>query len=313
MTRLEVGLSAVIVTVIDDEPQIAVIDDHPLCKCGDTSHPALPFGPLDLEDKTLNRGLRRWVSEQTGLHMGYVEQLYTFGDKDRDPNEALGGPRVISIVYLALVHQRADSLGQSARWLGFYEAFPWEDWREGRPSSLDAEIIPALDAWCGEACGPLQAERRQRVELAFGLDKAPWHQERVHERYELIYEAGLAGERDRRHQDCRFGRALACDHRRILAVALDRLRGKIKYRPVVFELLPPRFTLFELQRLVESLAGLRLHKQNFRRLVVKGGLVEGTGKRERRTGGRPAELFTFRREVLWERPQPGVGLPGTRV
>jgi hypothetical protein len=105
---------------------------------------------------------------------------------------------------------------------------------------------------------------------------------------------------------------MALDHRRILATALGRLRGKLKYRPVVFELLPSTFTLLQLQRVVEALAGVRLHKQNFRRLVETGGLVEGTGRFHAGTGGRPAELFRFRREVLRERPAPGVGLPGVR-
>ncbi|MCY4508011.1 MAG: NAD regulator, partial [Acidobacteria bacterium] len=107
-----------------------------------------------------------------------------------------------------------------------------------------------------------------------------------------------------------FGAPLALDHRRILATALGRLRGKLKYRPLVFELLPEAFTLLQLQRTVETLAGVRLHKQNFRRLVERGGLVEGTGRVESATGGRPAELFRFRREVQHERPAPGVGLPG---
>jgi hypothetical protein len=105
---------------------------------------------------------------------------------------------------------------------------------------------------------------------------------------------------------------MALDHRRILATALGRIRGKLKYRPVVFELLPSAFTLFQLQQVVEALAGVRLHKQNLRRLVETGGLVEGTGKFDSRTGGRPAELFRFRRNVLRERPAPGVGLPGIR-
>jgi hypothetical protein len=105
---------------------------------------------------------------------------------------------------------------------------------------------------------------------------------------------------------------MALDHRRILATALGRLRGKIKYRPVVFELLPEAFTLLQLQRVVEALAGLRLHKQNFRRLVENAGLVEGTGAMETQTGGRPAELHRFRREVLRERRSPGVSLPGSR-
>jgi len=109
-----------------------------------------------------------------------------------------------------------------------------------------------------------------------------------------------------------LGRPMALDHRRILATAMGRLRGKIKYRPVVFELLPRSFTLLQLQRVVETLAGVRLHKQNFRRFVEKGGLVEDTGQSEAKTGGRPAKLFRLRREVLRERPAPGVGLPGTR-
>ena len=98
------------------------------------------------------------------------------------------------------------------------------------------------------------------------------------------------------------------DHRRILATAIARLRGKMKYRPVVFELMPPSFTLLELQRTVEAISGMRLHKQNFRRLVEGQGLVEGTGKVATYARGRPAELFRFRREVLSERPAPGVRL-----
>jgi hypothetical protein len=145
----------------------------------------------------------------------------------------------------------------------------------------------------------------------------------VLDRYELLYEAGLVAEArrdaalDGEVPGVRLGPPqgvpLALDHRRILASALGRLRGKLRYRPVVFELLPRHFTLLRLQRTVEALAGVRLHKQNFRRLVEAGGLVEGTGKLESATGGRPAEIFRFRREVLRERPAPGVGLPGLRT
>src|SRR4051812_44571427 len=105
------------------------------------------------------------------------------------------------------------------------------------------------------------------------------------------------------------GAEMAVDHRRILATAIARLRGKIKYRPVVFELMPPAFTLLQLQRTVEALAGIRLHKQNFRRLAEEQGLVEETGESTTETGGRPARLVRFRREVLLERPAPGVRLP----
>jgi hypothetical protein len=107
---------------------------------------------------------------------------------------------------------------------------------------------------------------------------------------------------------------MAADHRRILATAIGRLRGKIKYRPVVFELMPPSFTLLQLQRTVEALSGVRLHKQNFRRLVEHQGLVEETGGISAETGGRPARLVRFRRAVVLERPAPGLRLrAGRRV
>jgi hypothetical protein len=99
------------------------------------------------------------------------------------------------------------------------------------------------------------------------------------------------------------------DHRRILATGLGRLRGKLKYRPVVFELMPEAFTLSALQRAVEAIAGVPLHKQNFRRALERADLVEGLGQLESGTGGRPAELFRFRREVLSARPVSGLALP----
>ena len=88
------------------------------------------------------------------------------------------------------------------------------------------------------------------------------------------------------------------DHRRILATGIARLRAKIKYHPVVFELMPDTFTLLQLQRCVEALAGRLVHKQNFRRLVEQQELVEETGQLSQDTGGRPAKLFRFRRDVL---------------
>ena len=103
---------------------------------------------------------------------------------------------------------------------------------------------------------------------------------------------------------------MAQDHRRILATAMARLRAKIKYRPVVFELMPDEFTLLQLQHTVEALAGLRLHKQNFRRLVESTALVEPTGETSTTTGGRPAALFRFRREVVAERPAAGLRFGG---
>ncbi len=331
---LVVGLNAVIVAVTDEEPRVLTVGfapDVPIeggAGAGSAElggQLALPTGPLDpVADRTLELAVRRWVRAQTGIELGYVEQLYTFGDRFRDPRELHGGPRVVSLAYLALVREHSPSDPRSAQWRGAYEFFPWEDWRDGPPKVIDRFIAPALGRWVEAGVDPSErAARRERAGIMFGLEGAPWNGERVLERYELLYEVGLVPEtaRDRRAlgQPLPEGapkptpaRSMAFDHRRILATAVERLRGKIRYRPVVFELLPPSFTLLQLQRAVEALAGVRLHKQNFRRLVEQGGLVEGTGRLEGRTGGRPAELFRFRREALRERPTPGVGIPGVR-
>lgn len=327
-----IGLNAVIVAVTEDETPRALIVrrvHHALATpalkgqaqaIADTPD-ALPFGPFDpSRDRTLEQGLRAWVEDQTGLSLGYVEQLYTFGDRNRDPRERAGGPRVVSVGYLNLVREAALSGTGNAEWRDWYSFFPWEDWRDGRPALIDQVIAPALAAWARSAAGEAAiAARLARGNSLFGLKGAAWDFERVLERYELLYEAGLVAEaaRDRgKKLDAAFallGKPLALDHRRILATALGRLRGKLKYRPVVFELLAPEFTLFRLQRVVEAFAGVRLHKQNFRRLVVKGGLVESTGRFERQGRGRPAELFRFRREVSHERLAPGVGLPAIKA
>jgi hypothetical protein len=150
--------------------------------------------------------------------------------------------------------------------------------------------------------------------MCFGFEGAGWDEEKVLDRYELLYEAGLVEEANRDGREAaetwderpRLGAPMHFDHRRILATAMGRLRAKIKYRPVIFELMPEEFTLFELQKTVEAILGPHLHKQNFRRLVEGAGLVEPTGEVKMRTGGRPAKLYRFRREVLVERPAPGV-------
>ena len=322
-----IGLNAAIVAVTQETPRILTVKraEHALAlrakkpasrNIESESVEALPFGPFDPDtDRTLELGLRRWVRGQTGLELGYVEQLYTFGNRNRDPLEREGGPRLISVAYLALVREGKLSGTGDALWQDWYRFLPWEDWRAGRPAMIVSQIEPALNSWIKSARdAATRRERQERADIHFGLRGAPWVTERVHDRYELIYEIGCAAEavRDRRSHTpshLHLGEAMALDHRRILASALGRLRGKLKYRPVIFELLPTTFTLLQLQRVVEALAGVRLHKQNLRRLVETAGLVEGTGRYESQTGGRPAKLFRFRRDVLRERPAPGVGIP----
>jgi hypothetical protein len=323
-----VGLTAVIIAITDEQPRVmsvSVPEGATNGEAGLQPLEALPWGPLDpAGDLTLERALRRWVRATAGLELGYVEQLYTFGDRYRDPRELGGGPRLVSAAYLALVHESQPAEDFAARWRSVYRYFPWEDWRRDRPAVIDEHISPALRLWIDEADDrEIREQRQERAAITFGVDGGVWDGERVLERYELLYELGLVSEslRDRlrlggatagEQLQGATGADMAFDHRRILGTALGRIRAKIKYRPVIFELMPEIFTLLQLQRAVEALAGIRLHKQNFRRLVEQSGLVEGTGKQQSHTGGRPAELFRFRREVVLERPAPGVGLPGTR-
>ncbi|MDX2276197.1 MAG: NAD regulator [Hyphomonadaceae bacterium] len=323
--RVVIGLSAVIVAVTEEAPFVVVTRD------GSAGNPGLPFGAFDpAGDRTLELSLRGWVKEQTGFDIGYVEQLYTFGDRGREAPLAditsESPDRVISISYLALTPSRAPLDRAQARWRSWYDFFPWEDWRDGRPAVIDERIAPALRTWALDAKdADTQNQRRGRVRLAFALDGAVWNEERALDRYELLYEAGLAPEaaRDRARfagdaapetvrNSPGFGEPMVSDHRRILATAIGRLRAKIKYRPVVFELAPELFTLLHLQRLVEAIAGLELHKQNFRRLLDRTGLVEGSGQFDTSAGGRPAELFKCRREALADRPIGGVHVPAPR-
>jgi hypothetical protein len=316
--QIELGLNAAIVTVRDGQPYILVARPG---TAGSGAWDALPFGPFaPRAHRTLEIGLREWVKRQTGLDLGYVEQLYTFGDRGRHAEP--GGAHMLSVGYLALTRGAgAELLG--SHWSPWYAYLPWEDWRKGKPPILSSQIEPKLEEWAERPPlpdEPVRALRRpERLRTSFGIGGG-WDEEKVLDRYELLYEAGLVAEaaHDGRPAAAQWpdlpelGRPMAFDHRRILATALGRLRGKLKYRPVVFELLPPEFTLFELQKTVEAISGTLLHKQNFRRLVEQGGLVEMTGNVSTETGGRPARLYRFRREVVLERPAPGLRVKAGR-
>ncbi len=306
-------LIAVLAAVTAGDPRVLTIKDRS----------ALPSGPFEVAHRSLQAGLRAWVESQTKHPLGYVEQLYTFADRDR----AVAGQRVISISYLGLTREQPLSGERDVRWCSWYSYFPWEDHRSGTPPIIESALLPRLQAWADGAETPgLRQSRRQRAEITFGCGGQMWNEEFVLQRYELLYEAGLIPEAIRGAlgpgAGCRafkpealagLGQPMILDHRRILATGIARLRAKIKYRPVVFELMPDTFTLLQLQRCVEALAGLLLHKQNFRRLIEQQQLVEETGMTTSDTGGRPAKLFRFRREILTQRAISGTKLPVSRA
>jgi hypothetical protein len=298
-------LVAVLVAVTSGEPRVLTIQDQS----------ALPSGPFELDHRSLQSGLRAWVERQTRLPLGYVEQLYTFADRDR---AGVTAKHVISVSYLGLTREQPATGEYEASWQNWYAYFPWEDHRQGVPPLIEKTLRRGLLAWVSAV--PEKAARqvrRQRAGMLFGFDDHAWNEDLVLQRYELLYEAALIPEAVRGHAApvadkeavAAPGHAMILDHRRILATGIARLRAKIKYHPVVFELMPETFTLLQLQRCIEALAGRLLYKQNFRRLIEQQELVEETGEMSLDTGGRPAKLFRFRRAVFAERAITGSKLP----
>lgn len=290
---------AVIVAIVDAEPCVLTLGEAP----------RLPAGPLLPDHRSLQAATRAWVEQQTGRDLGFLEQLYTFADLDR---EGASG-RNISVSYLGLTHD-ADSL-PIGTWRPWYSLLPWEDRRTANRTS--APLARRLSDWASAAAVTSPQQRQQRAAITFGLDGNPWQPDLALQRYELLYEAGLVAEAapSARRPEAEWapGHRMFGDHRRVLATGLARLRAKIQYRPVVFELMPETFTLRELQSCVEALAGRPVHTQNFRRLVEKEALVEETGEVDAETGGRPARLYRFRREILQQRQVAGTKLPTTRA
>ena len=277
-----IGLSAVVVAAGDHSPEVLL--------SGDNDDLGLPFGSFDpVGHRTFELAVRDFVTAQTGFALGYVEQLYTFGDKGREA--PIGDTRIVSVGYLALAGVHDDNKKRAGTWVNWYQFFPWENHNDSIGLAALRTLIPKLLAWA-------QAnEARERVTSAFGIGDAPWQEARVLERYEILYEAGLITEAARDAGNgaagtANVGASLVSDHRRILATAISRLRAKIRYRPIIFDLAPPEFTLSALQDLVEQVCGVRLHKQNFRRTLEQSGLIELTGGVLQKTGGRPAKLFT---------------------
>ncbi|NHK28940.1 NAD regulator [Parvularcula flava] len=315
-----IGLNAVLAAIQEDRPLVLSLRSaaaRPLL--------ALPYGAFSPDQhRTFELGLREFVSQQTGMQLGYVEQLYTFGDKGREAPSATfeGGKasdRIISVGYLALAPRAAPVEMANTAWTSWYDFFPWEDWRNGEPAILAQSILPGFAKWIAEAGDKArQARRRARVRLAFGYEDAGWEEERVLDRYELMYEAALVSEawRDEgQDRACETGTAMISDHRRILATAIGRLRGKLRYRPVIFEMMDDTFTLLDLQRGVESIIGFTLHKQNFRRGVENARLVKKTGSTSAETGGRPAALYRVNRDpqtANHDRTIQGLTLPRLR-
>lgn len=315
---------AVLVAITEHTARVLTVDQGKL----------LPNGPLMPLHRSLQAGVRQWVEEQTQQPLGYLEQLYTFVDTNR---RNIDGHALVYVSYLGLVQEtQMQALPSQALWRDWYDYFPWENHLDGMPSMIRDYIVPALLSWADSAAETVvQQRRRQRIGLCWGIseetltvdrlkdtDKAlnddksyenkayenrEWVAEHVLLRYEMLYEAGLIPEAPTYPPSYQvklpvswsqlIGVPMYYDHRRVIATAISRLRAKIEYRPLIFGLMPDVFTLSQLQQSVEALSGVRLHKQNFRRLLDAQNLVMETGQSSSAQRGRPAKLYRFRHDI----------------
>lgn len=222
-------LIAVLVAVTSGEPRVLTIQDQR----------ALPSGPFELAHRSLQSGLRAWVERQTRLPLGYIEQLYTFADRDR---AGAATQHVISISYLGLTREQPAFGEHEASWRRWYDYFPWEDHRLGPPPLIEKMLQPGLKAWASAAPDrAAQRIRRQRATMLFGFEEHPWNEELVLQRYELLYEARLIPEAMRGNSSISIpanavlsdasGKPMILDHRRILATGIARTQGQDQIPP----------------------------------------------------------------------------------
>jgi 8-oxo-dGTP diphosphatase len=182
---------------------------------------AIPGGFVRM-DETLEQAALRELQEETGIHDVFLEQLYTFGDLERDPRD-----RTITVSYYALINL------------------------------VEQQIQAATDA---------------REANWFRISEIP---------------------------------KLAFDHDRILQTAIARLRSKIRYEPIGFELLPQKFTLTQLQKLYETVLDRQLDKRNFRKKILSMDLLIDTNELEQGVSHRAAKLYRFDENKYLELKQNG--------
>jgi len=304
---VKIELHAVIVSVLSGEPVFCVETDAqsglprlPVAQFRPDRHRSLeqPLIDVYLEDfegRTSNPELLdcRLSDETSGAHAKCIEITY------------LILVRPMPVKRGAASGETDAAGGGKLRWQSVYMTLPWEDWRHGRPSLLDAVVLP-LFAPSGDGTsrsGGVRKRGRTRRDFKLSADAAlfadtdtDWDPRRTRDRYEALAARGAIAELVEGGQaDSRLGTVMVAGERRRLSLALGHLRRAIKDRPDVGGVMPSEFTLFELQKCVEAILGPALHKQNFRRQLDASRLLEPVGRVKGDTGGRPAQLYRFAR------------------
>lgn len=220
-SRPSLAVDVALITIVDKTLQVLMIrrPEHP-----HRHRWQLPGVFVGL-DETLEEAAARSISEKTSADRVFTEQLYTFGQLNRDPRT-----RVVSVAYYALV-----------------EAERIQDQDEDQV--LGAITVP----WKGEAGGAVRISNSgEPMDIAF-------------------------------------------DHADIVGMVVKRLRGKLDYTPVGYELLPREFTLLDLQMVHETIRGERINKDSFRRRMLASQELVATGRKQRGVGHRPATLYRMKR------------------
>ena len=183
---------------------------------------AIPGGFV-LENESLEDAVARELKEETGISINYLEQLYTFGNVDRDPRG-----RVVSVAYFGLIHPEGHTL----------------------EATTDAEKAQ----W-------------------FDMDTLP---------------------------------ELSFDHQQIIEIAIERLRGKIRYEPLGFELLETKFLFSDLEKLYTTLLGRPIDRRNFRKKINSLNILDELDEKVSQGKGRPASLFRFNEKRYKQLQKEGI-------
>ncbi len=217
-----VTVDIILFTIRDDDLKVLLVERKHDPFAGKW---AIPGGFVEI-DESLEAAALRELKEETNIGDIYLEQLYTFGDPDRDPRG-----RVISVAYFALVSSddfdlKADSDAADVRWFSMFDLPP-----------------------------------------------------------------------------------LAFDHDKVLSYALVRLRNKLEYTTVGFQLLPRKFTLSQLQQVYEVILQKKLDKRNFRKKILSLDVLRETGETTREGSRRPARLYTFNMDRFIALKERGILFP----
>ncbi|MGL4452154.1 MAG: NUDIX hydrolase [Sarcina sp.] len=236
-------------------------DEHPFINKW-----AIPGGFVKI-DESLEEGVQRKIKEEIGIDDIYFEQLYTWGDIDRDPRM-----RIISASYMALVNNK----------------------------QLKEKIETDNIAWFSVKKESIDKQKISNEEIHYTYRVSLINEERnINIKYDLIEKIKMRAfdkEVNYEYKSVESEDLLAFDHLKIIDYALERMKNKAQYTAIAFSLLPQLFTLTELQQVYEILLGRELIKSNFRRWVSK--IVEETDKTKKEGAHRPSRLFRLKKEAI---------------